>query len=207
VLATSEGGDRSLSALLGAIFCLFLSYSALTVFFTSFAVDSLHVQRGQESQLLTFFALAIVVFALPSGLIGARVGRRRAMLGGVLVKAVALTSIGLAANLTLIRILLVLAGIGWALIVVNALPMVLDSTPPARSEQIGVATGIYFLATQAAEVIGPVLVGAFLDFTGRNYRLIFVYTLIMLAGALAFLLIVRRGEASPAPESTVLEST
>jgi hypothetical protein len=32
-------------ALLGAIFCLFLAYSVLTVFFTSFALDSLQVPR------------------------------------------------------------------------------------------------------------------------------------------------------------------
>src|SRR5262249_14391760 len=92
--AARRPGDRSLLALLGAIFCLFLAYSALTVFFTSFALDSLRVARGQESQLLTFFALAIVVFALPTGLISARIGRRRATLGGVLTLAAALAMIG-----------------------------------------------------------------------------------------------------------------
>src|SRR5262249_38865446 len=176
--AARRQGDRSLLALLGAIFCLFLAYSALTVFFTSFALDSLRVARGQESQLLTFFALAIVVFALPTGLISARIGRRRATLGGVLTLAAALAMIGLATDLAMIRGLLILAGAGWALITVNALPMVLDSAPPDRLEQIGIYTGIYFLATQSAEVIGPVLVGGFLDLTGRNYRFIFAYTLI-----------------------------
>ncbi|HJZ49476.1 MAG TPA: MFS transporter, partial [Roseiflexaceae bacterium] len=193
--AARRQGDRSLLALLGAIFCLFLAYSALTVFFTSFALDSLRVARGQESQLLTFFALAIVVFALPTGLISARIGRRRATLGGVLTLAAALAMIGLATDLAMIRGLLILAGAGWALITVNALPMVLDSAPPDRLEQIGIYTGIYFLATQSAEVIGPVLVGGFLDLTGRNYRFIFAYTLIVLAAALAMLLVVRRGEA------------
>lgn len=195
LIVAQRQGDSSVLALLGAIFSLFLAYSALTVFFTSFALDSLQVERGQESQMLTFFALAIVVFALPGGLIGGRIGRRRTMLIGSLVFAAALSMIGLASNLLLIRGLLVMAGLGWALIVVNALPMVLDSSLSGRAEQIGIYTGIYFLATQSAEVIGPVLVGAFLDLTGRNYRMIFVYTLIALVLAIVMLLLVRRGEA------------
>jgi hypothetical protein len=39
-----------------------------------------------------------------------------------------------------------------------------------------------------------VLVGGFLDLTGRDYRLIFVYTLVVLVAALALMLPVRRGE-------------
>jgi Na+/melibiose symporter-like transporter len=192
--------DASLRALLAAIFVMFLAYSALTVFFTSFALDTLGVPRGQESQLLAFFALSMVVFALPSGLVGARLGRRRAMLLGVLALIASLGAIGLSAHLALIRALLALAGAGWALIIVNALPMVLDSAPPERADRVGASTGLYFLATQSAEVIGPVLVGGFLDLTGRNYRLIFAYTVFVLLLALAALLFVRRGEARAAEQ-------
>jgi MFS family permease len=127
------------------------------------------------------------------------------MLGGVLTLAATLAIIGVATNLALIRGLLVLAGAGWALIIVNALPMVLDSAPLDGLEQIGIYTGIYFLATQSAEVIGPVLVGGFLDLTGRNYRFIFAYTLVVLAVALAMLLVVRRGEARVLAEQPTLE--
>jgi len=193
--AVRADADRSLRALLGAIFAMFLAYSALTVFFTSFALDTLGVPRGQESQLLTFFALAIVVFALPAGLLGAWLGRRHAMLLGALALLVALSAIGLSSSLVLIRVLLVVAGLGWAQVTVNALPMVLDSAPLDRTDRIGVYTGLYFLATQSAEVIGPVLVGGFLDLTGRDYRLIFAYTAMMLLAAIAFLFAVRRGEA------------
>jgi maltose/moltooligosaccharide transporter len=187
--------DGSLRALLGAIFAMFLAYSALTIFFTSFALDTLGVPRGQESQLLTFFALSIVVFALPAGLIGARLGRRRAMMFGALVLLAALSAIGSNSSLGVIRVLLVIAGLGWAHVTVNALPMVLDSAPADRADRVGAYTGLYFLATQSAEVIGPVLVGGFLDLTGRDYRLIFAYTTVALLMALGLLLVVRRGEA------------
>jgi MFS family permease len=117
------------------------------------------------------------------------------MLLGALVLLGALSAIGLSASLPLIRALLVAAGLGWALVIVNALPMVLDSAPPDGVERVGVYTGLYFLATQSAEVIGPVLVGGFLDLTGRDYRLIFAYTAAMLLLALILLPAVRRGEA------------
>lgn len=200
--AAALDGDRSLLYLLSAIFCWFLAYSALTVFFTSFATDSLRVERGQEAQLLTFFALSIVVFAFPAGLLGGRVGRKPVIMAGLAIFALALSVTGRLSDLNMIRGLLVLGGAGWALIVVNSLPMVLDSAPPDRPERLGAYTGLYYMASQSAEVAGPVLVGGFLDLTGRDYRLIFVYTLVVLVAALALMLPVRRGEGrQPAPSN------
>ncbi|NJN17031.1 MAG: SLC45 family MFS transporter [Oscillochloris sp.] len=191
----SRESDRSTLLLLGAIFCVFLTYGALTVFFTSFATDSLGVPRGTESQLLTYFALSIVVLALPAGILGARIGRRRTMLIGMLVMGLALAGIGLSANLLLIRVLLVIAGAGWSMIGVNALPMVLDSAPTDGVDKLGLYTGIYFIATQFADVFGPTLVGLFIDLGGREYRLMFVYVIIALAIAAVLMWRVRSGEA------------
>lgn len=100
------------------------------------------------------------------------------------------------------RGLLVLGGIGWALIIVNSLPMVIDSAVLEHAEQVGTYTGLYFLASQAAEVIGPVLAGTFIDLTGRNYRLIFAYAVVLVMIALFLMSKVRRGEgrvAQPEP--------
>lgn len=189
-----RAGDRSTLLLLGSICCLFLAYSALTVFFTSFAAISLRVPRGQESQLLSLFALSIVVLALPAGIAGARLGRKRAMIAGAIVFALTLFVIGQMTDLLLVRALLVIAGAGWSLIVVNALPMVLDCAPHGQEARLGVFTGLYFIATQTAEIVGPLLVGGFLDLTGREYRLMFVYTFVVLFAGVLLMLPVRRGE-------------
>lgn len=195
----ARGPERSPMLLLAAIFCMFVAYGALTVFFTSFAADTLGVPRGTEAQLLTYFALSIVAFALPAGLAGARLGRRRTIIAGALLMAAALAGIGLAADLLLIRALLVVGGAGWALMGVNALPMVLDCAP-AGADRVGVFTGIYFVATQTADVLGPTMVGLLLDAGGRNYRLMFIYVVAALLLACALLARVRRGEAvAPAP--------
>jgi maltose/moltooligosaccharide transporter len=189
----AEGGGSALF-LLGAILCLFLNFSALTVFFTSFATDTLGVPRGQEALLLAWFSLSIVVFALPAGLLSGRLGRRRAIVAGAILMGAALVSIALTTNLLLIRVLLVLAGAGWSLIVVNALPMVLDCAPRDGVERIGAYTGIYFIATQTAEVVGPTLLGSILDLTGRDFRMIFAYGAAALLAGVLLLIPVQLGE-------------
>ncbi|MFV9506053.1 MAG: MFS transporter [Oscillochloridaceae bacterium umkhey_bin13] len=189
-----EGGGSALYLLLAIVF-LFLNFSALTVFFTSFATDTLGVPRGEEAILLAWFSLAIVVCALPAGLLSGRIGRRRAMFIGAAVLIVALTAIGFSSDLPLIRVLLVFAGAGWSMIAVNALPMVLDCAPRDGIERIGAYTGIYFIATQTAEVLGPTLLGILLDLTGRDFRLIFAYGVTVLIIGSLLLTRVKRGEA------------
>ncbi len=196
-----ESGGSTLF-LLGAILCLFLNFSSLTVFFTSFATDTLRVPAGEEAILLAWFSLSIVIFALPAGLLAGRIGRRRTMSIGAVLMAACLVTIGLSSDLVIIRPLLVLAGAGWSMIVVNALPMVLDCAPLDGIERVGAYTGIYFIATQTAEVLGPTLLGTLLDLTGRNFRFIFAYAAVALLLGLLLMLRVRLGEAraaQPAP--------
>lgn len=192
-----EGGGSALY-LLAAILFLFLNFSSLTVFFTSFATDTLGVPRGEEAMLLAWFSLAIVVFALPAGLLTGKLGRRRAMFLGAAVMGTALSIIGISSDLTLIRIFLVIGGAGWSLIAVNALPMVLDCAPQDGIERVGAYTGIYFIATQSAEVLGPTLLGGLLDLTGRDFRFVFAYGVAGLVIGSLLLTRVQRGEAIPA---------
>lgn len=189
-----ERGSATILLLVATV-CLFLNFSSLTVFFTSFATDTLGVPRGQEAILLAWFSLSIVIFAFPAGMIGTRIGRRRSLILGALLMAAALTTIGLNTDLNLIRAMLVLAGMGWSFITVNTLPMVLDCAPQDGIERVGAYTGIYFIATQTAEVVGPTLLGTLLDLTGRDFRLIFAYAVTALFVGVLLLLRVRRGEA------------
>jgi MFS family permease len=134
----------------------------------------------------------VVICALPAGIIGARIGRKRAIVSGLVVFAAALAIIGVASALLLIRIYLVIAGAGWSLVVVNSLPMMLDSAP---GDRVGTYTGMYYIGSQSAEVVGPLLVGQLLDLTGRNYRLVSGYSVVVVLIAVLFMLQVRRGEA------------
>lgn len=190
--------DRSTRALLFAIFFWFLGYSAIEVFWTSYATNVLGVDGGRATTLLTFFSLSIVIFAIPSGLIGAKLGRKRTITIGLIGFAIMLAWGYVLNNVAFAPFMLAIAGVTWSLILVNSLPMVVDMAPPGR---LGSYTGMYYLSSQLSAIVGPVLVGWIIALFGNNYRVGFIYAPITLLIALPFLLAVRRGEATrePAP--------
>jgi maltose/moltooligosaccharide transporter len=166
-LASEARRDPSLRWMLTALFVWNLGVSALATFFTSYVVNVYRVDTGSASTLLAFFGMSGLVGALPAGLLGARFGRRRMLLIGLTILPFLLLFLNVAGNLTNLRLLLVGMGLAYALISVNAAPMVMDMVPPDRG---GSATGLLFLSAQASAVFGPVFAGLVLDLAGRDYR-------------------------------------
>jgi MFS family permease len=191
--------DRSVLLLLGAIFSWYLGVSALEVFFTSFAVKEFGLDSGQAMSLMAFFAISGVLGALPAGYLGLRFSRQGCITAGLLLLIGLLSATYGVGSLPAMRGLLVAMGLSWSLIMVNALPLVLDFAPAARG---GAYTGLFFLATQLASVIGPVLAGRVLGLAGAEYRFLFLYVPCTMAVALGLMLGVRRGEPVLAPAAT-----
>jgi maltose/moltooligosaccharide transporter len=181
--------DRSALALLAAICAWFLGQSALDTWFTSFAIDRFGLDAGQAALLKSHFTFAVLGSALPCGVLGARLGRRRGILLGLAVFALALAAAFFAPGPSAIRLPLVAAGFGWMLVVVNSLPLVLDFAPPGRE---GTYTGLYYLASQTAAFLGPIVSGSVFQALGNDYRLLLVYSPVALAAAFALMLSVRR---------------
>jgi len=186
--------DRDFSALyfLGAIFFWFLGYNALEVFFTSFAVNELHLNSGQATFLLAFFSLSIILFAPVCGFIGGQVGRKRAIAAGIVAFAVLLVYGYTVTTVMQARIMLTLCGIAWSFILVNSLPMVVDMAPQDR---LGAYTGLYYLSSQSSAIVGPILSGKIIELFANDYRTVFIYAAVTLMLALLLLLPVKRGEA------------
>lgn len=200
--AVVSGSDRSTRALLLAILFWFLGYSAIEVFWTSFATNVLNTSAGQASTLLAFFSLSIVLFAIPSGLLGARWGRKRVISIGLIGFALMLAWGVVLTNARLAPLMLVAAGIAWSLILVNSLPMIVDMAPPGR---LGTYTGMYYVASQSAAIIGPVLVGWIIQLAGNDYRAAFVYAPLTALIAFVCLRGVHGGEAArPDPARAAL---
>jgi len=184
--------DRSALRLLAAIFFWFLSFNAIEVFFTSFAVNALKIDSGQATSIGAFFALSIILFSVPGGWLGAKFGRRRAIQTAIAAFALLLTCGYFVHTVWQARLLLAASGVAWAVIVVNSLPMVVDCAPPSRT---GAYAGLYYLASQSSAIVGPILAGKTIALFNNDYRVIFLYGAIGLGIAFAFILGVRRGEA------------
>ncbi len=175
--------DRSGLLVLLAILCWFVGYNALETWLSSFGNFTLGIDAGRMSTITSGFALLFVIFALPSGLIATRFGRKRTIMVGIAALTL-LFGLGwfIQSEMALIA-MLVLAGISWALINVNSLPMVYDV---GGDERIGAFTGLYYFASSIAAVAGPQVVGVLIDLTEKNYRVMFIFAafFMLLAGLL-----------------------
>ena len=101
-------------------------------------------------------------------------------------------------NVPVTGVILMIAGIAWALININSLPMVVDMTTAAR---IGTYTGLYYLASTLAAITGPNINGWIIQLGGRNYNTIMLVAPVFMLAALILISGVKRGEAIPVSEA------
>ncbi|MDY7077250.1 MAG: MFS transporter [Chloroflexota bacterium] len=192
----SPEARRSLAFLMGAIFCWFVGYNAVETFLSSYGVTELGMSTGTAPLLLGVASLAFLAFAIPSGYIAARFGRRRTIISGLAIFGVLLLVNFFLRNATLAWPLMALGGMGWALVNINSLPMVVDTA--ASDADLGTYTGMYYIASQLAAVAGPTINGYIVEWGGGNYNLIFVVTPAFFALAILCMLGVTQGEARQA---------
>ncbi len=209
--------EKSGARLFFAIFFWFLGYSAVETFFTLYTQKQLGLDPGDGATLLSVLPLFFVLFAIPSGLIAARIGRRVSISFGLIVVAIILALfyilpaktlltpvsplplVGIPLTegglrmLTMAGVLLIFGGIGWAFVNINSLPMVVELTSAAR---LGTFTGLYYLFSTLSAIVGPNLNGWAIQLTGNNYNVITLIAPFFMLVALVLMLGVRRGEAT-----------
>lgn len=193
----------SLIFLLLAIFSWFVAYDGVGTFFTSYAVNVLDVSEGFAPTLFGIAGLTFILFAIPAGFIGERLGRRRTISLGLAVFALMLVAAYFLGSVVGVGAVLAVGGIGWALININSLPMVVDTTTDPRL--LGTYTGLYYLASQTGSALAPGIMGIFVDVM-RSYRSIFLVAPVFFALAVFFMSRVTRGEAHTAALPAAVES-
>jgi maltose/moltooligosaccharide transporter len=199
--------DKSALRILLAIFFWFIAYAGIEAFFTLYAVKYLGYAEADGARLLGQLSLIFVIFALPSGYVGANFGRRRTIMTGILIMTtcmlfmyflpanvltIVLTKLPVLGTVPVIGLILMVAGAGWALININSLPMVVDMTENAR---IGTFTGLYYLFSTFSAIVGPNMNGWIVQLSNNNYSLIMLVGPIFMVVALGMMLGVIRGEA------------
>ena len=209
--------DKSGARILFAIFFWFIGYSAVETFFTLYAQDHLGINAGDGATLLSVFPLFFVLFAIPSGFIAARIGRRVAISFGLIVVALILglfyllpaktlltpisplPLVGISLTeggprmLTMAGVALIFGGIGWAFVNINSLPMVVELTNSAR---LGTFTGLYYLFSTLSAIVGPNINGWAIQLNHNNYNVIMLIAPFFILIALVLMVGVRRGEAT-----------
>ena len=202
--------DKSGMRILFAIFFWFLAYTGIEAFLTLYATKFVGLSEGDAGRLVGHIGLFFVLFALPAGLIGSRLGRRITISIGIIAMAalifgmvilppatlaVQVARLPVLGNIHVISLLLMPIGIAWSLININSLPMVVDLTTAAR---LGTFTGLYYLFSTFSAIVGPNLNGLIVSLSGNQYGAIMVTSPLLLLVALVLMLGVKKGEAQPA---------
>ena len=204
-LFTGKHGD-ALRIFLAILFW-FIAYNAIEAFLSLYGVNVLGLAQGDAGRLVTSVGATFLIFSIPAGFIGAKLGRRKTISIGLTIMILVLLAIFFIPQSTLLvqhgtlpllgnfynlTILLLLAGIGWSFININSLPMVVDLTTAAKT---GTFTGLYYLFSTLAAILGPNLNGWIIKLAGDNYGAIFVIGPVFMLAALVMIFGVRSGEA------------
>lgn len=200
--------EKSGIRILLAIFFWFLAYTGIEAFLTLYATKYVGIPEGDAGRLLGHIGLFFVLFALPAGLLGARIGRRITISMGIILMALLIfalfifppatlatliTKAPVLGNIRVVSLFLMPAGIAWALININSLPMVVDMTSASR---IGTFTGLYYLFSTFSAIVGPNFNGLLVQLSGNRYNMMMLISPLFLIVAWILMLGVRRGEAT-----------
>lgn len=178
--------DRTTVLLLIAIFFWFVGYQGVESLFTLYGKHHMGLQESVASFSLTFFSLFFVLFAIPSGWLGNRYGKKKIILTGVAGLFLVFAAVPFIGTVGPLRVLLALGGIFWACININSYPFIVSTGSEAS---IGTRTGLYYLVSSLAAITSPPLLGLIIDQFG--YASLFVVASASLLIALLFLTMVR----------------
>ena len=185
--------------LLVANFLWFMGYNALT---TKFSIYTQNMLGMDFVNILVVSQIAAFVFYLPVGLIASKYGRKKTIIGGIVVMVIACI-IGYFASPSLsylIYISMVLAGIAWAAIVVNSYPMFVEMT---KCCSIGRFTGYYFVVAMLGQSITPIFSGFLMDKFGM--QILFPYCGIFVILSLVAIMFVKYGDSNCNSGNSILE--
>ena len=174
--------DKSTLFILLAIFFWFVGYQGVEATFSNYCVQFLGLEVSDASLILGFFALSFLVFSIPAGFIGSKLGKRKTILIGLVGDAVVFLLLSLVGTVLpfsqlLMMGMMLIGGFFWALININSYPMVVERTTEAK---IGTFTGLYYFASSLAAISGPLILGGIIDLT--SFVATFLFT------ALAYLI-------------------
>lgn len=192
---------RSMIFMLASIFLWFTAYNAVTTAFSRYTRVVWKMEGGSFADCLMVATVAAIISYIPIGSISSKFGRKKTIMGGVLLMAACYGGAIFAGRYhPAVNVAFALIGVAWAAINVNSYPMIVEM---GRGSNIGKFTGTYYTFSMAAQILTPVLSGFLLE--NISYRTLFPYALVF--SLLAFLTMsqVRHGDVKPLKKESVLE--
>lgn len=193
---------RSMVFMLASIFLWFTAYNAVTTAFSRYTRVVWKMEGGSFANCLMVAMVAAIISYIPIGAVSSRIGRKKTIMGGVLLMAACYGAAVFAGRYhPAVNIAFALIGVAWAAINVNSYPMIVSMS---AGGDVGKFTGTYYTFSMAAQILTPILSGFLLE--NVSYRTLFPYALVF--SLLAFLTMtqVRHGDVRPDKKSNILEN-
>lgn len=218
--------DKSALMILASIFLWFCAYEGVKPLLTIYGTTILGQSSGTAALPSALAGIAYAITAIPSGMLARRIGRKKVIRGSLAAMLALFAAMGVLAAIgpgpalsgsTLFWVLTAMMaafGVCWGSVITNSFPMLWQM---ATFGNIGMFTGLYYVASQSASILAPPLTGAVVDllglwFSGANasgaigptsqaYAGSFAFSILCVALALVTMGMVRKGE----PKDAALE--
>ena len=193
---------RSMYFMLASIFLWFTAYNAVTTAFSRYTKVVWKMEGGSFANCLMVATVAAILSYIPIGSISAKIGRKKTIMGGVLLMAACYGSAIFAREYhPLVNVAFALIGVAWAAINVNSYPMIVAMS---SGSDVGKFTGTYYTFSMAAQILTPVLSGFLLE--NVSYNTLFPYALFFSLMAFLTMTQVRHGDVKPQKKESILEN-
>lgn len=187
----SKTDRKNLVLLIISVFLWFFAFNAIETFGSTYGTE--YLRSDSWGSVVIVLTIASLITFVPAGILADKIGRKRVVqLGLVLIIIPCIIASFIKTFSIWLILLIAAAGIGWAMINCNSYPMVVES---ANKENIGKYTGYYYTASMIAQTITPVTLGFIMDFIGHN--MMFPYTTLFMAAALAVFSFIKTGRHTP----------
>ncbi|MGI6432681.1 MAG: MFS transporter [Sphaerochaetaceae bacterium] len=193
--------DKSAFFVLLSLLFWFIGYQGVLPFIGKYSVEILHTSSGSAALAAGMVGIAYAIFAIPSGIIAHKKGRKKTIRTSlialicvlllVFVHSFTLAKADVSQTLRMATFwaLMFLFGMFWVSIITNSFPMLWQM---ADYSNMGIYTGLYYFFSQLASIIAPPITGALIDLLG--YGALFVFAALCMAAAFLLMSKVTKGE-------------
>ena len=193
---------RSMIFMLMSIFFWFTAYNAVTTAFSRYTSVVWKLEGGGFADCLMVATVAAICSYIPIGFLASRIGRKKTIMGGVVLMAACyLAATFVMTYHPIINIAFALIGVAWAAINVNSYPMIVAMS---KGADIGKFTGTYYTFSMAAQIMTPILSGFLLE--NVAYTTLFPYAFVFSVLAFVTMTQVRHGDVKAEKKASLLEN-
>ena len=186
---------KSLFFILISVSFWFMAYNAVNTAYSRYVQEVWGKSQSTGATMMIIAMLVATAAFLPVGLLSSKIGRKKMILVGVSLLALAfLTGFILPGYSIMAYVIMGVIGIGWAAINVNSYPMVVEMS---RGSDVGKYTGLYYTFSMSAQILTPILSGYLFAYLPWGYKVLFPYALVFSILAFITMLFVRHGDNRP----------